>query len=557
MKPLLLIILASSAFALPSSDFDSRAFSKVVVISDVHGDDKAFLKSLWIAYSRVQSQNIEYAEFEALFKEPYPQEPIHKDSNVLLVQMGDLIDRGRFGSRSVQILSLVPRVLGWGMRVLYGNHDMFTLLGFPYLGMIHINEDINREYGHIKREGPLWKWLVSNQLLALRIKNAANQDGNDGSSLFLHAGANLEWLDNFLYDYGQGVEFDITGLNLKMQLTIARGESGGTLKTFEDPGSVVMSRHLLSLPRDDVCDDLNEVLEMFGVSRLFVGHTPMPTKRVMSRCDGRLILTDVGMSRWMYLENENLDDPTGGQPSAIVMSFASGSLETLKAYYTGSVEESTIFEESIMDIDGQNEEAAPSGPSLKRSRSATLEQGNLIYQDYHMEIFKDEMDGNPGFLVKFQHSNEITKIKREINSLLEKLGETPFGIPRIQWIAETSQSDSSSLHVDEGQQRMFIETSGPDSALVVKLEQKLIMPIRKIAQTIHQAGKCIGINEAFMQLPTQEPFSSVITRFFSVEADEMVYLINYTFLHDCDADAQRNELDIITNAHSTDSGSIS
>ena len=550
MIPILAIILLATGFAqppLPSSDFDSRSVSKVVVISDVHGDDKAFLKSLWIAYSSIQSQGIEYTAFEALFTKPYPRRPIHEGQNVLLVQMGDLIDRGRYGYRCVEILSLVPRVLGWNMRVLYGNHDLFTLIGFPYHEMIHKKEDINRDVGFIPRENKLWGWLVSQQLLGIRILDT--QGSKHGSSLFLHAGAIIEWLDEYLSDYGEGVNFDIRKLNQKMQGAILHGKSGDTLRPFEDPRSLVMSRHLLTASRDAACEELEDVLKWFGVSRLFVGHTPMQTKRVMSRCNGRLILTDVGMSRWMYPENFNDDDPTGGQPSAIVMSFTSGSLESLKAYYTGSVEESTIFEESIMDIDGQNEAAAPSsGSSLKRSRSASLGD-NLIYQDYHMEIFKDEMDGHAGFLVKFLHRNEIPNIRRQIDTLLEKMGEKTFGIPSIQWIAAASQGESSSGNalesfVDESQ-RMFIETG---SELLVKLEQKFIMPIRQIAESIHQVGKCIGLSEAFLQLPTQEPFSRVITRFFSVDADDTVYLINYTFLHDCDSEAQRSELDIITNA---------
>jgi hypothetical protein len=161
-----------------------------------------------------------------------------------------------------------------------------------------------------------------------------------------------------------------------------------------------------------------------------------------------------------------------------------------------------------------------------------------------MEIFKHEMDGHAGFLVKFLHRNEIPNIRSEIDALLGKLGEKPFGIPSIQWTSQGESSNALETIADESQ-RMFIETG---SALVVKLEKKFIMPIARIAETIHQVGKCIGLSNAFLQLPTQEPFSRVITRFFSVDADDMLYLINYTFLHDCDSEAQRSELDIITNA---------
>jgi hypothetical protein len=58
---------------------------------------------------------------------------------------------------------------------------------------------------------------------------------------------------------------------------------------------------------------LPEILSAFGVSRVFVGHAPLDSKRVELRCQGRIVLTDVTMSRWMG---------NGGQPIAIVMETA-------------------------------------------------------------------------------------------------------------------------------------------------------------------------------------------------------------------------------------------
>ena len=68
MRYLLFAICAAFAAAIPSGNLDSTVHSKVVVISDVHGDDLGFLKSLWIGLRSVNaSETISFADFRAEF----------------------------------------------------------------------------------------------------------------------------------------------------------------------------------------------------------------------------------------------------------------------------------------------------------------------------------------------------------------------------------------------------------------------------------------------------------------------------------------------------------
>ena len=50
---------------------------------------------------------------------------------------------------------------------------------------------------------------------------------------------------------------------------------------------------------DDLTEDLSDLLELFQVGRIIVGHTPQHDRKIKSRCGGKIILADIAMSEWM------------------------------------------------------------------------------------------------------------------------------------------------------------------------------------------------------------------------------------------------------------------
>lgn len=66
-------LAAESAAALeaqlPSGEIDPTDYAKILVVSDIHGDDQAFIRSLWIGMHRVnKTETISLSALSVLFE---------------------------------------------------------------------------------------------------------------------------------------------------------------------------------------------------------------------------------------------------------------------------------------------------------------------------------------------------------------------------------------------------------------------------------------------------------------------------------------------------------
>eukprot|EP00392_Amoebophrya_sp_AT5.2_P011629 g11708.t1 len=92
-------------------------------------------------------------------------------------------------------------------------------------------------------------------------------------------------------------------------------ENGDLGKQIRENFDVIKTRHLAQGDERSTCREVLRILKLAGAERLVVGHTPtalLPGGSAgvpMSRCEGRFILMDVAMSRWMG----------GGQPAALLI----------------------------------------------------------------------------------------------------------------------------------------------------------------------------------------------------------------------------------------------
>ena len=519
-----------------------------MIISDVHGDDRAFIKSLWIAYSKVVVSPTLYSDFLASFSPPYAARPLDDRNEILLVQMGDLIDRGRFGKRCVEIAGLIPRVIGWETRILYGNHDLSTLLGFPYANMVHSNEDIGRDSGGLAKGSSLWDSIVSNQLLLLRIKG---DEESNGSSLFVHAGGDTGWLEEVFPDYHLR---ELDEMNEYLQSVLMDGPATAR-EAFLDRKSPVMTRNFSNEDQSFACLEVDEILFRFGVDRVFVGHTPMRTRRVMSRCGGRVIFTDVGMSRWMHPRTREIDDLEGGFPSAIVMNVP-GTIIT--AYYVDTVDGSSVFEEPIHDLDQYNEwqkmdqnkenGASKTDETTRRKRTRTSEKfdpslGRVILVDDFMTVYRSKKreEGLGGLLVEFADFDQ----PRSIKELLEGLHSFE-AIPKVH----LKGFNTAALSLDANQ--IFIETKSCDTLLInhhmKRVDDTILHRIVEVTQNVHKAGKCVGYETAADRMNRKSKWFVVMSFFSANEAVTEILLINFSLIHDCnDSKSQLSEMSFILN----------
>ena len=147
------------------------------------------------------------------------------------------------------------------------------------------------------------------------------------NTLFVHGGVDLEWLrDRSL----PGSVLDINRYTRGSVLTKR------AMADFVKGESILWTRILATNSEDDVCGALiDEILAHFKVARIIVGHTPQEDYLAKTRCGGKIILTDVMMSRWMTNASHPEDDMTGGRPVAVIMKMNDdGGLQSIVAHYT-------------------------------------------------------------------------------------------------------------------------------------------------------------------------------------------------------------------------------
>ena len=287
-------------------------YDYVVSIPDVHGDLEGLLRTLWMAKIEIDgSENGgTFDSFKAVFNEKLKTgdeqvtNPLLGGSKrVLMIQTGDIVDRGASSLSCYKAIWLAESILGWDLINLIGNHEVMSMAGEAD-NYAHPSDVA--EFGSLKARraafgngGPLWKKITDNFLFMVRIRM-----GESDSTLFLHAGLDARWMSKFSTDFS-----NLSEINEKLLGELRKNPSSDVLVSS---GSPIWTRDLAQGSDNTVCArQLPKVLEMAKVKRMVVGHTPQESLTTASRCDARLILADVAMSRWM-------GSGKFGNPSALI-----------------------------------------------------------------------------------------------------------------------------------------------------------------------------------------------------------------------------------------------
>jgi hypothetical protein len=514
--------LLGVAGSLPSSEFGVDRWRKIVVISDIHGDELGFLKSVWIALRKVnETEVISFGDFLTRMDSDKVVAPLYIEQDVLMVQMGDLIDRGPQGRASIEALGKIESHVGWTVRVLYGNHDLFALLGAPYWNMIHPEDDIDHEQ-ELSRPSELSRWYYENALMAVRVADTA---------VFVHGGLDPKWLATHSYTTDS-----FENLNRQLHAHL-RSNFHKTAVSLGSDFSPVMTRAVARAHDvESVCAELTAFLTTeLRVQYMIVGHTPQIGRRVRSMCGGRLVFTDVMISRWMTNLEREQRDLEGGQPSAVILTGTA-----LEAFYTDGIRSETIFsvpitETSPSEIAGMlpmtveedlHEEAVedkenrvPSQRSATSSdlgsilgKRASASETPVVLQDAHVRI------------------SEVTKRKLEIE----------FTDPDQRYVIECMLSEISLDHdaiprwtVDRKIFMDMVEASIGDQDEA----------IYSVTRFLHSQGMLVGFVPVETDSDNARETPRNWIRSFFVENT----LVNWSRIRRCqDVDQQQAELEYIT-----------
>ena len=359
-----------------SMDIDSRNYDHVIVISDLHGDYKAGVQSLCIGAKQVVGTvYIDCARFATKIKtrlariasgEPLGREPMYPGLRVLVVQMGDIVDRGPNAKDLYLLFDRLEEILGWRTVSVMGNHETMQhyLSSRTYTnGQLpsYVSAEDVLKYGDITKRcaefsnGLTWERILSKYVMFVRV----GIPGAAGGTLFAHGGVELPWikellstddlsnlhvdeinlearkvllqkpakLDRLFNNDRTGAPFWTRTLSYKNEIWARPTDRTNPMRINYEVDS--QSDDRINLLKGALCDDvIDPILEAFQVDRVIVGHTPQEDELVKSKCEGKIILSDVRISRWMH------DDKKTPNPMAIVMKVnTDGSINSIVAHY--------------------------------------------------------------------------------------------------------------------------------------------------------------------------------------------------------------------------------
>eukprot|EP00916_Digyalum_oweni_P017018 GHVL01027900.1.p1 GENE.GHVL01027900.1~~GHVL01027900.1.p1 ORF type:complete len:321 (+),score=40.75 GHVL01027900.1:69-1031(+) len=205
-----------------------------------------------------------------------------------LIQLGDLVDRGPFSKEVLDfMMALRTDASNKGGRVinLLGNHEQITL--FDDERYVHPEEFVRFGGREARRK-------------------AFSRDGKYGP--FVRSFGAVAKINNIIFTHAgilpEMAQYGVDSLNEQMR-------EATLLSQFNDISpimNILWDRELATKNKNHACNLLAASLAHLKADRMIVGHTVQLSFRMRPKCDGRLILADTGLSRWM-----------GGAPSLLIM----------------------------------------------------------------------------------------------------------------------------------------------------------------------------------------------------------------------------------------------
>ena len=294
-------------------------YDYIVSVPDVHGDLEILIRSLWMAKSAIdKSENVSIDSFhksvvDAMGKDDFLSTSSSQfTSRVLLVQTGDIVDRGPASLSCYKALWAAARdVLKWDLVNLFGNHEVMSMAG---QADHYAHPDDIKEFGSLGARrnefsvgGKLWKKLTSEFQFMLKVVV-----GNE-KVLFVHAGIAPHYMKAVQKKFSDKADDLVVSLNEFLLNEVVKNPSSDYLTSAQSP---IWTRDMAQGSDKQICKNmLPAVMRMMDVTRIVVGHTPQETLVTGNRCGGHLLLADVAMSRWMGSGHN-------GNPSVVVFNLS-------------------------------------------------------------------------------------------------------------------------------------------------------------------------------------------------------------------------------------------
>eukprot|EP00919_Chromeraceae_sp_WS-2016_P066021 GHVR01156198.1.p1 GENE.GHVR01156198.1~~GHVR01156198.1.p1 ORF type:complete len:404 (-),score=98.65 GHVR01156198.1:504-1685(-) len=233
---------------------------RVIAIADIHGDGQN-TKGLLEA-ARVVDADGHWS-----------------GQNTIVVQLGDVCDRGadtKYLYQWFRQLKEEAKESGGMFIQLLGNHEVMNIRG----QLAYVSEEDKRSYNGMSRR-----------------REAFSKNGIDGK--YIRSLDTVVIINGIVFLHGSlhhtmiSKKRGIKGLNEDIRNELDSVDSGGVVDSEYSP---LYWHGLATDDESTACVELNTVLDQLGSIRMVLGHTPQKDGVAGIRCDGKLILADIGMS---------------------------------------------------------------------------------------------------------------------------------------------------------------------------------------------------------------------------------------------------------------------
>jgi hypothetical protein len=255
---------------------------KIIAVGDLHGDLPNTLKTFKMA-GLIDDQGNWAA------------------GNSIFVQTGDVVDRG---PDTIELYKLMQKLIvqakekGGQVIQLLGNHEVMNLAN----DLRYVTPEDFDSFGGFEERKQAWSktgW-IGQYLRTLGV--AAWVEG----TVFFHGGAHPNWS-----------RLTVDGMNQETKKALQQLDPEELYRVglFGNDGPLWYRGYALA-PESKVCQVLDSALELMNATRMVIGHTPQLDGKILSRCEHKVFVVDVGISR-VYGGNSAALEIQGSQVTAL------------------------------------------------------------------------------------------------------------------------------------------------------------------------------------------------------------------------------------------------
>ncbi|KAG2186220.1 hypothetical protein INT43_002658, partial [Umbelopsis isabellina] len=242
---------------------------RIVAVADLHADYDNSVAVLQMA--DVVDENVKWKG----------------SNNTVFVQTGDVVDRG---ADTIKLYDMLQRLRdeayesGGQVIPLLGNHEVMNLIGdwrYVYPEDVQTFESFDARVKAFEIDGFIGSYLSQLNMTAKVNRTIFCHGGIHPA--FLHDESGLDWINSYVHE------------NLPEYMQ-SKGTEGDDFGVFGGNGPTWYRGYALG-PEEQECPLLEAALDLLDADRMVMGHTVQHDGKVHSRCDGKAILLDVGISK--------------------------------------------------------------------------------------------------------------------------------------------------------------------------------------------------------------------------------------------------------------------